>query len=106
AKDPTRQLMPLGAAVARIPPGFHPTDQMHPDRAIILVDAGKLEGQPISRIADWIVGFTLDIHRNPKPGSCASLPTIADVFEPACPASNTIEEITAYDRAFLIALYR
>ena len=72
--------------------------------AFAIVDPSQLEGQPIGRIADFMIERMM---RTPRAQfACASLPTIRDAFDPRCPASNTLEEMTAYDKAFLRGLYR
>jgi hypothetical protein len=71
--------------------------------ALVVVDPSVLEGQPIGRIADDIAEHVLS-----NPGArrgCAALPSILDSLDMACPASDTVEQLTDYDRALLKGLY-
>jgi hypothetical protein len=71
--------------------------------ALVVVDPSVLDGQRIGRVADDIAEHVLS-----NPGArrgCASLPSILDALDMACPASDTVEALTDYDKALLKGLY-
>ncbi|HEY5409187.1 MAG TPA: hypothetical protein VIJ94_00545 [Caulobacteraceae bacterium] len=71
--------------------------------ALVVVDAKLLEGQAIAPVADRIAMLVLS---KPAPrDGCSPLPSVMDVLEPKCPSAGSAEGLTAYDEAFLKALY-
>ena len=71
--------------------------------ALVVVDPSTLADQPIGRIADDIAEQVVS-----NPGArhgCASLPSILDSLDPACPASSALETLSDYDKALLKGLY-
>jgi hypothetical protein len=73
------------------------------DAVLVVVDTGKVAGQPIGRIADDVALHALA--RSPAPTACRGLPTILDALRPDCPASAELEAATDADRAYLKGLY-
>jgi hypothetical protein len=70
---------------------------------LVVVDADLIEGQAIGPVADKIAMLVLS---RPAPrGGCSSLPSILDFLEPACPSGEAAQSLTAYDEAYLKALY-
>jgi hypothetical protein len=73
------------------------------DAILVVVDSGKVAGQPIGRIADDAAMHALA--RSPAPTACRALPTILDALRPDCPASAGLGGATDADRAYLKGLY-
>ena len=71
--------------------------------ATIVADANRLEGQQIGAVADRIAMLVLS-RPAPREG-CSALPSILDFLDPACPSGVSREGLTAYDEAYLQALY-
>ena len=70
---------------------------------LIVVDSRQLEGHEIGPVADEIAMLALS-KPAPREG-CSPLPTVMDVLDPACPSSASVKALSAYDEAFLKALY-
>ena len=70
---------------------------------LVVIDANLLEGQAIGPIADRVAMLALS-RPAPRDG-CGSLPSILDLMDPKCPAGGSIQGLTAYDEAYLEALY-
>ncbi len=71
--------------------------------ALVVVDSSLLEGQEIGPVADKVAMLVLS-----KPAArdgCSSLPTVMDLLEPTCPSGGSQQGLTAYDEAYLRALY-
>lgn len=71
--------------------------------ALIVVDSGRIVGQPIGAIADKVAMEVLT--RPGQRNGCSALPSVVDVLDPACPSSRSTRGLTAYDKAYLKALY-
>src|SRR6185437_10294108 len=71
--------------------------------ALVVVDAGRTEGKAIGAVADEIA-MTVLSRAGPRQG-CSPLPSVMDVLDPACPDNESVQALTAYDEAFLKALY-
>ena len=70
---------------------------------LIVVDSNQVKGQPIGRIVDYIA--TLALSKTGARKGCSPLPSVLDALDRACPASSSLETLTAYDESFLKALY-
>ena len=70
---------------------------------LVVVDANLLEGQKIGPVADRIAMLVLS-RPGPRAG-CSPLPSVLDFLDPDCPSGGSIEGLTAYDEAYLKALY-
>jgi hypothetical protein len=71
--------------------------------ALVVVDSNLLEDQAIGPVADKIAMLVLS---KPAPQEgCSALPSVMDVLNPKCPASGSMDGLTAYDEAYLAALY-
>jgi hypothetical protein len=99
-------------AYRRFPPGFCldmtqcrilPRIKSRFHLALVVIDAGRTEGKEIGAVADEIA-MTVLSRPGPRQG-CSPLPSVMDVLDPACPDSDSVEGLTAYDEAFLKALY-
>ena len=71
--------------------------------ALVVVDTTKTAGQEIGAIADQVAVLSLTRAAQPRP--CGELPSILDVMNPDCGADRGVAAITAYDLAYLKALY-
>jgi hypothetical protein len=71
--------------------------------ALVVIDANRTDGKAIGAVADEIAMAVLS-RSGPRQG-CSPLPSVMDVLDPACPDSETVQALTAYDEAFLRALY-
>lgn len=71
--------------------------------ALVVVDANWLTGKPIGMVADGIAMLALSqpAHRN----GCMSLPSVMDMLDSTCAANGSTDGLTAYDEAYLKALY-
>lgn len=71
--------------------------------ALVVVDSSVLEGEAIGPVADRVAMLALT---SPAPrDGCSALPSIMDFLDPACPAGEAREGLTAYDETYLKALY-
>lgn len=91
--------MPGGGAGSRLSAGLSSAL----DAVLIIVDSGKVAGQPIGRIADDVAMLTLA--RSPVSRGCRELPTILDALKPDCAPSASLETLADADRAYLKGLY-
>lgn len=71
--------------------------------ALVVVDTTKTAGREIGAIADQVA--VLSLTRAPQPRPCNELPSVLDVLNPDCPSDRGVAAITAYDLAYLKALY-
>jgi hypothetical protein len=70
---------------------------------LVVVDANQIVGHQIRAIADEV--SMLALARAPELKGCSDLPTILDFLSPDCPTTTDPEGLTAYDVAYLKALY-
>jgi hypothetical protein len=71
--------------------------------ALIVVEADSIVGKPIGAVADEVAMTVLS--RTAAREGCSALPSVMDVLDPACPVSASVDGLTAYDTAYLKALY-
>ena len=71
--------------------------------ALVVVDSGEVDGQPIGAVADQAAILALSDTGGRR--GCSALPSVLDALDPACPSGAPIEALTAYDEAFLKGLY-
>lgn len=71
---------------------------------LVVVDTTKTAGQPIGAIADQVAVLSLTRPAQPRP--CGELPSVLDVVNPDCPSDRGVQALTAWDVAYLKALYR
>jgi hypothetical protein len=71
--------------------------------ALVVVDSSWLVGRPIGAVADAIAMTVLS--QPARRDGCSSLPSIMDTLDPACSPGEAVDGLTAYDEAYLKALY-
>jgi hypothetical protein len=71
--------------------------------ALVVVEADRIVGKPIGPVADEIAMTVLS--KEAQRDGCGALPTVMDLLDPACPAAKSNKGLTAYDEAYLKALY-
>ncbi len=71
--------------------------------ALVVVDTTRTAGQEIGAIADQVAMLSLTRAAQPRP--CGELPSILDIMNPDCPSDRGVAAVTAYDLAYLKALY-
>ncbi|THD54200.1 hypothetical protein [Phenylobacterium sp.] len=91
--------MPGGAAGSRLSDGL--TSRFV--AVLVVIDSGKVADHEIGAVADDAAMLTL-MHVPPAKG-CSELPTILDLLNPTCPASDDPPGLTPYDLGFLKGLY-
>jgi hypothetical protein len=97
--DEEFQPMPGGGAGSRLSAGLASAFEA----VLVIVDASKIAGQPIGRIADDVAMLTLA--RSPVSQACRDLPTILDALKPDCASSAEIDGLTGSDLAYLKGPY-
>src|SRR4029077_20420062 len=72
--------------------------------ALIVADTGKIVGEPIGAIADYLAMLTLA--QASTSADCGELPSILDRTQPSCPADRKPQSLTIADKAYLEGLYQ
>lgn len=70
---------------------------------ILVVDTGRVVGDTIGTVADYVAMLTLSVAQSPD--HCDPLPSILDLTSSNCSSRETPHAMTAGDIAFLKALY-
>ena len=70
---------------------------------LVVVDNGRVKGQDLSPVSDYVAMLALSQPRSLD--GCAALPSVIDLFAPACPGRDAPDGLTPADAAYLTALY-
>jgi hypothetical protein len=74
------------------------------DNVLVVVDARRVQGQPLDPITDYLAMLALSQPRSLD--GCLDLPSIIDLFAPEpCPGRTPPDGLTPADAAYLSALY-
>lgn len=71
--------------------------------SLIIADAGKVAGEKIDAVADYIAVLALSRWRNLE--RCSSVPTILNLLADGCDAEDRPDAVTPEDVALLTGLY-
>jgi len=73
------------------------------ENVLVVVDTGRVRGRSLDLVSDYVAMLALS-----EPSSldgCNVLPSVIDVFAPACPQREAPDGLTRADMAYLKALY-
>jgi len=73
------------------------------DNVLLVVDLGRVRDKSLGLLSDYVTMLALSQPRSLD--GCNALPSVIDLFSPACPGRGAPDGLTPADAAYLTALY-
>jgi hypothetical protein len=73
------------------------------ENVLVVIDTGRVRGHSLGLVSDYVAMLALSQPRSLD--GCNVLPSVIDVFAPACPERDAPDGLTRADMAYLKALY-